>query len=199
MTFRTCADVSLSPRARKSPRRKKKNFKHLVLLFLFNGRSFFPLGSLTVVVVVLILFFFLFIEAHTLRSRSIFRCALAHQFNDLGVVPSSYGFLLATEFFRCVIYRLPLHLKVKKDSRKLFRRKQIPGRDDTILCVCVCVSAAGQRFNWMHDRPPLESFHFSSSPPAFQHNEKTSKYNNNNKGNTECYTRISTHTHEGYS
>ena len=138
MTFRTCADVSLSPRARKSPRRKKKNFKHLVLLFLFNGRSFFPLGSLTVVVVVLILFFFLFIEAHTLRSRSIFRCALAHQFNDLGVVPSSYGFLLATEFFRCVIYRLPLHLKVKKDSRKLFRRKQIPGRDDTILCVCVC-------------------------------------------------------------
>lgn len=40
-------------------------------------------------------------------------------------------------------------------------------------------------FNWMHDRPPLESFHFSSPQPTFHGRRQRNNDNNNNNNKGE--------------
>ena len=156
MTFRTCA--------RNSPKEEKgsNNSTHLVLSFL-RPRVGFSI-PLLFSFLLLVLLLFLFIE------RALVLFSGGRQFTD-----SSRAWLPSKVLL--VIYRLPPSQMVKRrrKAHKFFLHFRLtiskPIRNE---CVCVDKQQTHQvracmpcllrdtEFNWMHDRPPLQTFHFSS-------------------------------------
>ena len=156
MTFRTCA--------RNSPKEEKgsNNSTHLVLSFL-RPRVGFSI-PLLFSFLLLVLLLFLFIE------RALVLFSGGRQFTD-----SSRAWLPSKVLL--VIYRLPPSQMVKRRRKapKFFLHFRLtiskPIRNE---CVCVDKQQTHQvracmpcllrdtEFNWMHDRPPLQTFHFSS-------------------------------------